>query len=62
MTLIDNIFTNDLTHKFSSGLLINDMSDHLPVFLLKNKKIIKNVRKVFRNIRHINIDSIDKLK
>ena len=28
-TLIDNIFTNELDSTISSGLLINDISDHL---------------------------------
>ena len=36
-TLIDNIFTNDLITDKLSGLIINDVSDHLPVF-----SIIKN--------------------
>ena len=34
-TLIDNIFTNELTYTITSGLLINDISDHLPVFAAK---------------------------
>ena len=33
-TLIDNIFTNELTNQIISGLLINDISDHLPIFSL----------------------------
>ena len=33
-TLIDNIFTNELTNQIISGLLINDISDHLPIFYL----------------------------
>uniref|UniRef100_A0A8C7YP82 Reverse transcriptase domain-containing protein n=1 Tax=Oryzias sinensis TaxID=183150 RepID=A0A8C7YP82_9TELE len=32
VTLIDNIFTNDIENKTVNGLLINDISDHLPVF------------------------------
>ena len=31
-TLIDNIFTNVLENNINSGLVINDISDHLPVF------------------------------
>ena len=31
-TLIDNIFTNELDSKINSGLLISDISDHLPIF------------------------------
>ena len=32
-TLIDNIFSNDLKI-FKSGILINDLSDHLPIFTI----------------------------
>lgn len=31
-TLIDNIFTNNLENIILSGLIINDITDHLPVF------------------------------
>lgn len=33
-TLIDNIFTNCMDSNIMSGLLLNDISDHLPVFVL----------------------------
>ena len=32
--LIDNIFTNEIENNTISGLLINDISDHLPVFTI----------------------------
>lgn len=35
-TLIDNIFTNDIENKTMSGLLIKDITDHLPIFLVFN--------------------------
>ena len=31
-TIIDNIFTSDIEFSKQSGLLVNDISDHLPVF------------------------------
>ena len=31
-TIIDNIFTNELQRITSNGLIINDLSDHLPIF------------------------------
>lgn len=37
-TLIDNIFTNDIENGTVSGLLINDISDHLPIFIVTNVK------------------------
>ena len=40
-TLIDNIFSNNFNEKISNGLLINDISDHLPVFsVTKECKIL----------------------
>ena len=30
-TLIDNIFTTDLNSHKQSGIIINDISDHLPI-------------------------------
>ena len=38
-TLIDNIFTNELKHESTSGLILNDISDHLPVFTLFEYKV-----------------------
>ena len=31
-TLLENIFTNNLSHSVFSGTILNDLSDHLPVF------------------------------
>ena len=31
-TLIDNIFTNVLTHKIKSGVVVADLTDHFPVY------------------------------
>ena len=45
-TLICTIFTNELTKQIISGLLINDISDHLPIFsLTKNYKTIRKSSK-----------------
>ena len=35
-TLINNIFTNEAVNDISSGVLVTDISDHLPVFALCN--------------------------
>ena len=40
-TLIDNIFTNDYQHNHFSGLLLSDISDRLPVFLITDMNIQK---------------------
>ena len=31
-TLIDNIFTNSVSRNIFSGIVLNDLSDHFPVF------------------------------
>lgn len=52
-TLIDNIFTNNLNTNITSGLFVNDITDHLPIFITfetriynksRSKTAIKNVR------------------
>lgn len=35
-TLIDDIFTNNLAHNVLNGIVLNDLSDHLPVFVYIN--------------------------
>lgn len=34
-TLIDNIFTNDITANIISGVAVTDLSDHFPIFVTK---------------------------
>ena len=41
-TLIDNIFTNMLDSRMRSGILVNDISDHLPIFTFNMNTNIKN--------------------
>ena len=51
-TLIDNIFTNELGSTISSGLIINDSSDHLPIFAIcKYKDVQRTLSPKFRLIR-----------
>ena len=33
-TLIDHIITNDITHRSSSGIIINDVADHFAIFYI----------------------------
>ena len=62
-TLIDNIFTNDLCNDISSGLLINDISDHLPVFAVCiGKELIKTPNDPYRFVRIMDKDSVDSFK
>ncbi len=57
-TLIDNIFTNQINYSIRSGLLINDITDHLPIFALCNYEI-ENKKddplKYVRNLKNENV-------
>ena len=45
-TLIDNIFTSNIDERESSGILLNQISDHQMVFtLIKNKSYVTHVPK-----------------
>ena len=63
-TIIDNIFTNDINYcsNYFNGLLINDISDHLPVFVICNKNVDRNVTKKYVQIRSINNNNIVSLQ
>lgn len=41
-TLLNNIFTNNMENNIVSRLLINDISDHLPVFAIYNTNYKRN--------------------
>ena len=60
-TLIDNILTNDLCRNNQSGLLINDISDHLPVFVCSEQYVSRNKRAVYQYKRVLNSNSISQL-
>ena len=41
-TIIDNVFTNKITHETVIGIITTDISDHLPVFTLCNGIVEKH--------------------
>lgn len=41
-TLIDNIFTNCMEEDYQTGIILSDVSDHLPVFYVGKTDIIKS--------------------
>ena len=41
-SLIDNIFTNCINYDIYSDLLINDLSDHLPIFIVNERNMNHN--------------------
>ncbi len=53
-TLIDNIYTNVLETGTVSGLLINDITDHLPVFATCDWKhtVRQTPKKIYKRIRN----------
>ena len=55
-TLIDNIFTPDVKSNIQSGLLINDTSDHLPIFQMTDIGINGNKNKKNYNKKRIVTD------
>ena len=61
-TLIDNIFTNDLQTNHFSGLIFNDLSDHLPVFSVKSCSFERQPRSKFINIRKNDEEAIKSFK
>ena len=61
-TLIDNIFTSELENKIDSGLLVHDISDHLPVFALCHCTAKHNISECSNKcIRHLSNDNISAL-
>lgn len=52
-TIIDNIFVNLIGGKIKSGLLVTDVSDHLPVFavLETNKSSTLGTRRTYNLVR-----------
>lgn len=60
-TLIDNIFTNELRHSLTCGILYNDISDHLPIFAVCEYQICRNTKMNTQYTRVINKDTLTSL-
>ena len=52
-TLIDHIYTNDVKSRIVSGIIIDDLSDHLPIFVISEKASPQKVDSK-RKVRKIN--------
>lgn len=61
-TLIDNIFTNNLIDNIESGLLLNDISDHLPVFAIYSgaPRLAERNEMIERRLR--TVDNLNKFR
>jgi len=60
-TLIDNIFTNQINETHVSGIILDDMSDHLPIFLIMQKELPVKKKFITKSIRSINEATISNL-
>ena len=61
--LIDNTFTNCINDDIYSGLLINDLSDHPPIFIINERNLDHNNSDYQPiHIRNINENTIKNLK
>jgi len=73
LTLIDNIFTNNLSKNVFNGVVVHDLSDHLPVFAYFSDLILtrdgeskafirnftdENLRKFNENVSNTNWSSL----
>ncbi len=61
-TLIDNIFTNQSNCDTCNSLLINDISDHLPVFSISKPKLERKCTNKLLNVRMTNQENISSFK
>uniref|UniRef100_A0A1A8GC74 Helentron 4 helitron-like transposon replicase/helicase/endonuclease n=1 Tax=Nothobranchius korthausae TaxID=1143690 RepID=A0A1A8GC74_9TELE len=61
-TIIDNIFTNASEGIERSGIVMTDISDHLPIFTVYKNHQIKNQQKMEKLIRDRSQNAIDALK
>ena len=62
-TLIDHIFTNSLENSIISGLVINDVSDHLPVFATFDCQMKRNTSEnVDRYIRKREDEKVNRFR
>ncbi|XP_072041239.1 uncharacterized protein [Amphiura filiformis] len=61
-TLIDNFFTNNYANQ-TSGIILTDISDHLPIFVSTNLSVYgKDTNDVVIEIRDMSVQNIDTLK
>ena len=56
-TLIDNIFTNSKS-KQTSGIIITDLSDHLPIFISTDLNVSRNTVKSDVEIKQYTTESV----
>ena len=53
-TPIDSILSNNLCDKTTSGILINEVTAHLPIFVILQEKIKRNMKERYAFKRVVN--------
>ena len=61
-SLIDNIFTNNVSCNSHSGIQKNYVSDHLPIFTCCEQQLIENRTMQFKFVRENKNENIRNLK
>ena len=62
-SLVDHLYTNDPVNKFTPGIIVTDMSDHLPLFLkvsTLNPSQNNNANRMIRDWKNFNKDAFRK--
>ena len=57
-TLIDNIFTNKINESQLSGIILDDISDHLPIFMIMQNQLESKPRFITKTSRIVNETTI----
>ena len=60
-SLIDNIFTNHINESQISGIILEDMSDHLPIFCITQGQSVPTNKFITKIIRLINDTTVPDL-
>ena len=59
-TIMDNISTNNIFHRNKSGLLMNDITDHLPIFAFYLHEVKKEMKAKHLSIREKIMNNLSK--
>lgn len=58
-TLIDNIFVNNPNDDYLSGILVTDISDHLPVFYITRQNIARKKSQKYKSISYRDMKDVN---
>lgn len=61
-TLIDNIFTNNISEDFLNGIIVSEVSDHLPVFYILKEKQKNKFNTEYKTLKYRDINEINIVK